>query len=228
MEYLFNLLFSVYGIVLSYIPKLFAGCLILVIGFIIASILKDLINIVFKYFRIDKWLETAKIARESEVKIWPQIISEIVRWSTIFIFLISAVEVWGVPKVGEVLNQLLGFIPNVFLAVIIGWIGLVTSKIVFNIVRHSIRGVGENEAVLLGNVGKYLILFFTVLIILTQLGVAADLVKILFTGIISMLAIALGLAFGLGGQDEAKQILRSLRNKFTSLSPTVKEKNPKA
>lgn len=220
MEYLFNLLSSIYIITVGYIPKLLAGILILTIGLIVASILKDLINIVFKYFRVDKWLETAKIAKESEIRIWPQIVSEIVRWSTIFIFLISAVEVWGVPKVGEVLNQLLGFIPNVFLAVIIGWIGLVTGKIVFNIVRHSIRGVGDHEALILGNIGKYLILFFTVLIILTQLGVAADLVKILFTGIISMLAIALGLAFGLGGQDEARRILKTVHEKFYSQTPS--------
>ncbi len=218
MENLITAINSVLVIIYAYIPKLFAGIIILLIGLIIASILKDLIAIVFKYFRIEKWLSTAKIAKEEEVKIWPQIVAELVRWTTIFIFLISAVEVWGVPKVGEVLNQLLNFLPNVFLAVVIGWVGLVAGKLGFNIVRHGVRGLGNNETFLLGNVAKYSIIFFTILIILTQLGVAADLVKILFTGIISMLALSFGLAFGLGGQDEARDILKTIHEKFESQS----------
>ncbi|OGG20605.1 hypothetical protein A3D03_05335 [Candidatus Gottesmanbacteria bacterium RIFCSPHIGHO2_02_FULL_40_13] len=218
MENLITAINSVLVIIYAYIPKLFAGIIILLIGLIIASILKDLIGIIFKYFRIEKWLSTAKIAKEEEVKIWPQIVAELVRWMTIFIFLISAVEVWGVPKVGDVLNQLLNFLPNVFLTVVIGWVGLVAGKLGFNIVRHGVRGLGNNETFLLGNVAKYSIIFFTILIILTQLGVAADLVKILFTGIISMLALAFGLSFGLGGQDEARRILKTIHEKFDSQS----------
>lgn len=229
MENLITAVNSVLVIIYAYVPKLFAGVIILLIGLIIASLLKDLIGVIFKYFRIEKWLSTAKIAREEDVKIWPQIVAELVRWTTIFVFLISAVEVWGVPKVGEVLNQLLNFLPNVFLTVIIGWAGLVAGKLGFNIVRHGVRGLGNNETLLLGNVAKYSIIFFTILIILTQLGVAADLVKILFTGIISMLALAFGLSFGLGGQDEARSILKSIHDKldFQSQSKELVKKDKK-
>ena len=66
----------------------------------------------------------------------------------------------------------------------------------------------------MGNIAKFAIYFFTSLIILTQLGVAADLVKILFTGIVAMVALSVGLAFGLGGQEEAKNILKLLRTRI--------------
>ena len=206
---------SVLGIILSYLPKLGAGLLVFFIGLVVASLLKDLITIIFKYFRISRWLETAGLVREKEIEVWPKIISELARWIVIFLFLMSAVEIWGVPKVGEVLNQLLLFLPNVFVAVIIGLAGLVAARFASDIVRHGVKGLGVKESFLLATIARYSIIFFTALIILTQLGVAADLVKILFTGIVSMLALAFGLAFGIGGQDEARNILKNLRQKIS-------------
>lgn len=201
---------TIVSVVSTYVPKLVAGLLILVIGLIIASLVRDLIRLFFKYVKIEKWLEAAGVAKEKEIAIWPNLLAELVRWTTIFIFLMSAVEVWGVPKVADVLNELLLFLPNVFVAVVIGWIGLVAAKFSFNIVRHSVQGLGDREALILGSIARYAIVFFTILIILTQLGVAADLVRILFTGIVGMLALAGGLAFGLGGKDEAAKLLKQL------------------
>lgn len=205
---------SVVFIISAFIPKLIAGSLIIFIGLILASLIKDFIIILFKYFRIEKWLQSAGLVQKDEVVVWPNLISEVIRWIIIFIFLMSAIDVWGIPKVADLLNQLLLFLPNVFVAVVIGWIGLISARFVFDIVRHSLSGVGRREALVLGNIAKYSILFFTALIVLTQLGVASELVKILFTGIVSMVAIAFGLSFGLGGKDEAKRILESLREQI--------------
>jgi hypothetical protein len=201
-------------VISSYLPKLVAGFLVFFIGLVVASLVKDLIAIIFKYFRISRWLEVTGLVKEKEVAVWPKIIAEIARWIVIFFFLMSAVEIWGVPKVGEVLSQLLLFLPNVFVAVIIGLAGLIAARFTSDIVRHGVRGLGNKESLLLATIGRYSIIFFTTLIILTQLGVAADLVKILFTGIVAMLVLAFGLAFGLGGQEEAKNILKSLRYKI--------------
>jgi len=198
----------------SYVPKFIAGLLIFFIGLIIASLLKDLVRLVFKYFRVEKWLEAGGIVKGRDAEIWPNLLAELTRWTTIFVFLTSAVETWGVPKVGDVLNQLLLFLPNVFMAVVIGLIGLVIGRLASDIVRHSLGRLGEKEGLILGNVAYYAIVFFTALIILTQLGVAAELVKILFTGIVGMLALAFGLSFGLGGQDEAREILKKLRKRI--------------
>lgn len=205
---------SITYVISIFVPKLIAGIAILIIGLIIASMVRDLIKIVFRYLRIENWLENAGVVNAKEIKIWPNILAELVRWTIIFLFLMSAVETWAIPKVGDVLKELLLFFPNVFLAVIIGWIGLVAGRFSFDIVRHGIEGVGGKESIVLGNIAKFAIYFFTSLIILTQLGVAADLVKILFTGIVAMVALSVGLAFGLGGQEEAKNILKLLRTRI--------------
>ncbi|OGG16033.1 hypothetical protein A3D78_01355 [Candidatus Gottesmanbacteria bacterium RIFCSPHIGHO2_02_FULL_39_14] len=209
---------SILFVIVSFLPKFFAGLIILIIGIIIASLIRDFIKLIFRYLKLDRWLETAGLVRAREIQIWPNILAELARWTTIFIFLLSAVETWAIPKVGDVLNQLLFFLPNVFMAVVIGWIGLVTGRFSFDIVRHGIGGVGGKEAVILGNIAKFAIYFFTALIILIQLGVAADLVKILFTGLVAMLTLAFGLSFGLGGQDQARDILKRIRFKIEQQS----------
>ena len=224
IENLLNAASTIVFFISSYVPKLISGLLVLSIGVIVASLLKDLMNAVFQYFRIEGWLEKAGFGKPKEVHIWPQMLAELIRWTTIFIFLMSAVEIWDIPKVGDVINQLLMFLPNVFVSVVIGWVGLIAARFAYSIVRHGIKGLGKKETVLLGNIARYSIIFFTVLIILTQLGIAADLVKILFTGIIGMLALAGGLAFGLGGKEEARTIIQLLIKRLESSS----DKPPKS
>lgn len=205
---------TIFMMISSYVPKLIAGILLMLIGLVIASIVRDGIYLLFRYVRIDRWMESAGVVKQSEISMWPKIVAELSRWVIIFIFLMSAVEVWGVPKVADVLNQLLSFLPNVLVAVIIGWVGMVAARFAFDIVRHGVGGVEAKEEIILGNIARYAILFFTALVILTQLGVAAELVKILFTGIVAMIAGAFALAFGLGGRDEAAEILKKLRVKL--------------
>lgn len=216
---------SILFVISNFLPKFVAGLVILIIGIIVASLIRDLVKVVFKYVRLESWLESAGVIKAKEIQIWPKLLTELIRWTIIFLFLMSAVEIWSIPKVGDVLNQLLLFFPNVFLAVIIGWIGLVAGRFSFDIVRHGVDGVGGKESIILATIAKLAIYFFTSLIILSQLGVAADLVKILFTGIVGMLALAFGLSFGLGGQDEAKYILKMIRQRIELQSKISSQKD---
>lgn len=198
----------------AYFPQFLGGFLVLLIGLIAAAILHRVVIEFFKLVKVEKWLEQAKIAKAGEVKVWPNILAELIRWTTIILFLVPAVEAWGVPRVTEVLNQLLFYLPNVFVAVIIGLIGVVIANLTNDVVRQTVRNLGSTSANALGSFARYAILFFTILIVLNQLGVAAALIQTLFTGIVAMVALAGGLAFGLGGQEVARDILREIREKL--------------
>lgn len=198
----------------AYFPQFLGGLLILLIGLLMAAILHRIVIEFFRLVKIEKWLEQAKIAKAGEVKVWPDLLAELVRWATIILFLVPAVEAWGVPRVTEVLNQLLFYLPNVFVAVVIGLIGLVVANLTYDIVRQAAKNLGSTSANAIGGIARYAILFFTALVVLNQLGVAAALIQTLFTGIIAMLALAGGLAFGLGGQEVAKDILKGIQEKL--------------
>lgn len=198
----------------SYLPQFFAGLLILIVGLIIASALRHLVLVFFKVIKAEKWFEETTLISGKEVRVWPQVLAELVRWSTVILFLVPAVEAWGLPKATEVLNQLLLYLPNVLVSVFIAFVGLVVANLIYDIVRHAVRGVGGTQSVAMGTFARYTIIFFTALVVLNQLGVAADLIKILFTGIVAMLALAGGLAFGLGGKDMAQDVLKALKDKL--------------
>lgn len=215
MIYAFQtLVTSIITSVFVYLPRFFGGLLILFLGLILAAILKKGVIALFRVLRIEKWLEEAQVAKGKSVHVWVDLFAELVRWSIVVLFLIPAAETWGIPRVTSLLNQIILYLPNVFIAAIVGLVGAVAANFVADVIRHGSNALGSKSSNALASVAHYAIIFFTTLIILNQLGVASDLIRILFTGIVAMLAIAGGLAFGLGGKDIAGEILSNLRKKL--------------
>ena len=199
---------------INYLPDFFGGLIILILGLILSGILKKFLQTIFKFLRIDSLMQKTKLLDKAEVKVWEEVLLEILRWTVVILFLIPTLEVWGLSRATAVLNQLLFYIPNVIIAVVIGFVGLLSAKLIADLVRHSMTTIGSTSASALSVLTKGTITFFTILVVLNQLGVAQDLIRILFTGIVAMLAIAGGLAFGLGGKDLAKELLDELRKKL--------------
>lgn len=199
---------------INYLPDFFGGLIILVMGLILSGVIKKFLQTILRFLRIDALLQKTRLLDKSEVKIWEEVLLEIIRWTVVILFLIPTLEVWGLSRATTVLNQFLFYLPNVIVAVVIGFVGLLSANLVADVVKHSIDTIGTTSAKTLAVFAKGIITFFTCLIVLNQLGVAQDLIRILFTGIIAMLAIAGGLAFGLGGKDQAKELLDQLRKKL--------------
>lgn len=196
---------------IDFLPNFFGGLIILLIGLVIAAILKSVLTSVFRLVRLDRLLAKTKLAGQQQTKLWEDVLTEIVRWTVILLFLVPTLEVWGLQKATSVVNEFLLYIPNVFIAVVIGFIGVVLANLVSDVVRNGVRSMKGTSANALATLAKAAILFFTALVVLNQLGVAQDLVRILFTAIVGMLAIAGGLAFGLGGKEHAKDLLDELK-----------------
>lgn len=197
-----------------YLPQFIAGLLLLVVGLLISSLIKQVILGFFGLLKLEKWAKDVKLESTYDFKVWPEIFGELMRWTVLVLFLIAAVETWGIKRVGDVLNQLLIYLPNVFIAVVLGLVGVVVGNLVSDVVKHGSKGLGAHSAGAIATFARYSIFGFTALIVLHQLGVAADLIRILFTGFVAMVALAGGLAFGLGGQDTAHDILKGLKDKL--------------
>lgn len=198
----------------NYLPDFFGGLLIVLTGYFVATVLKKLLLAILAFSRIDSILNKTKLISQREVRLWEGVLAELVKWTVIILFLIPTLETWGLSKATEVLNQFLFYIPNVIVAVIIGFVGIVISNLSADLVRQSVKSAGDSASGSLAVFTRSTIMFFTILIMLNQLGVAQDLIRIFFTGIVTMLAIAGGLAFGLGGKEYAKEILDELKKKL--------------
>ena len=198
----------------NYLPDFFGGLLIVLTGYFVATVLKKLLLAILAFSRIDSLLNKTKLITLREVRLWEGVLAELVKWTVIILFLIPTLETWGLSKATEVLNQFLFYIPNVIVAVIIGFVGIVISNLSADLVRQSVKSAGDSASGSLAVFTRSTIMFFTILIMLNQLGVAQDLIRIFFTGLVTMLAIAGGLAFGLGGKEYAKEILDELKKKL--------------
>ena len=125
----------------SFVPKFIAGTIILLIGIVVASILKQVVVELFKALRIETFLRKYGVPEAKEEFNWTNILAEIVRWFVIIVFLIPTADVWGLPQIVVVLNTFLFYLPNVFVAAIIALVGFVFARLAHDIVLASTKGI---------------------------------------------------------------------------------------
>lgn len=198
----------------TFIPNILAGIVILLIGIILGSIVKRIVVEVLNALKIDSYLKKYGVPEAKREFSWTNILAEIARWFVIILFLIPTAEVWGLPQVTTILNSFLLYLPNVFVAAIIGLVGLVFARLAHDVVLGSTREISPDASQAIAASARWAIIIFVMLAVLNQLGVARDLIRILFTGFVAMVSIAGGIAFGLGGQTSAREVLESLKKSF--------------
>jgi len=200
---------------IGFIPALVGGLIVLIIGLVAGAVVYRIIIGVLKALQIERFLAKYGLVKVEGHDIeWPEILAEIARWSIIVVFLIPAFQAWRLDAVNTVLNRVVLYIPNVIVAVVLAIIGLVFAKLGYKIAYSSGRSLGKDLAHTVGLVAQWAITIFVAFLVLHQLGVAQELLRILFAGLVAMVAVAGGLAFGLGGQGVARDLLDSALSRF--------------
>lgn len=197
----------------AFLPNFVGGVIILLIGIILASIVKKIVIEILNALKIEIYLRKYGVPEAKNEFSWVNILAEITRWFVIILFLIPTAEIWGLPQITTILNTFLLYLPNVFVAAIIGLVGLVFARLAADIILASTKGLSISASRTIASIVRVSVTIFVLLAVLNQLGVAQELIRILFTGFVAMFALAGGIAFGLGGQDNAKQILDAVRKK---------------
>lgn len=201
----------------SFLPGLIGAIIIVVVGLAIASVVAKLVEKVIKMLRIDNVIAT--VQHEIQGKPGHEIrasvlLREIVRWFIIFVFLIAASETIGLKQLSTFLNSILLYIPNIIVAVIILTISLMLGKYVSEFVMDSEAVANRFQPRLISAIAKWAIFIFGTLAALLQLGIAPSLINSIVIGIVAAASLAAGLAFGLGGRNEAEQMLKKFREKM--------------
>jgi hypothetical protein len=132
------------------------------------------------------------------------LIGEIVKWFVFLIFVELAAQALGIVAISALLHSIILWIPNLIVALLILFIAALAAQFVGRLVRGSSR----RNAGFLGSLTEYGIIALAAVVALNQLGIGAVFVDILFAAVIAALALAAGLAFGLGGRNVASQIWR--------------------
>ncbi len=198
----------------AFFPNFLIGVVLLIIGVIVATIVKRIVIEILNALKIETYLKRYGIPEAKKDFTWTNILAEIARWFVIILFLIPTADIWGLPQITVVLNTFLLYLPNVFAAAILGLVGLVFARLASDVVLASTRTLSPDASRTIASITRMAITIFVLLAVLNQLGVAQDLVRILFTGVVAMIALAGGIAFGLGGRDAAKDTIEQARKKL--------------
>ena len=213
------------NLVLTFIPKLIGFLVILLVGWIVASLVSKAVVFLLRKIGFDNMSNRIGLSRMEQrmgMRLDPAgVLGKVVYWFLFLIFLIPAVNSLGLTSVSNILNSIIAYIPNVFVAIIVLFLGTLLATFVADIVRGAMGSANVGSPSIFANIARWAIIGFAALIALEQLNIAPSLMNILFTAIIGALAIAFGLAFGLGGQDTARRLLARGENTATNAAAQV-------
>ncbi len=213
-----------FSMVLSAIPRILAFVIIVAIGWFVSSLLAKAVLGLLRAIRFDELMQRSGLS-EFMAKMGTGvdsagIVAGIVKWIVRVVVLLVAFDTLGLPAVSDVMRQLLLWLPNLVVAIFVLFIGGIAARALGNIVRGATAEGGFSNPETLANVSRTAVWSFAVVVAINQLGIATNLINTLFTGFVGALAIALGLAFGLGGRDLASRTLENWYDQAQDAKPT--------
>lgn len=206
--------------VISFIPNLIVAVVILCIGWAIGALISKGISHFMKMIKFDDALERAGFAdlvRRSGLNLNSgHFVGGLVKYFVIVVFLIASFDVLGLTQVTAFLQQVVvGYLPQLIIAVLILLVGGVVGDVLSRVVTASSRAANVAQANFLGVVSKWAVWVFAVLVALSQMGIAGAFIQTLFTGFVVAVSLALGLSFGLGGQEAAGRAISKVQEKMS-------------
>ena len=201
--------------VLAAIPNIFAAALVLVVAYVVAKVVAGLLTNLLAGIGFDRVLERIGLAK-AEAKAGGRTPSQIVGYLLIVAVLLFAVveslSLIGFDSLANLVTDFLLFSGNVILGLIIIGFGLFLA----NIAANAVKAAGPPQAGLLGITTRIAIIVLAVAMGMDQMGVASDIINIAFGIVVGSIAIAVAVAFGIGGREVAAQLVREWTDSITS------------
>jgi hypothetical protein len=211
--------------VLSAIPRIIGFVVVLIVGWLIASLLARGVQALLHAVKFNDLARRSGFADFVE-KMGVRddasgVIASIVKWFVRLITLVVAFDTLGLPAVSNVFNQLLFWLPNLIVALVVLVIGGLAANALSRLVRGATAEAGFSNPETLETVTKVAVWGFAIVVAVNQLGIATTLINTLLIGLVGALALAFGLAFGLGGRDRAAQVLDTMGRSAQRAGPKL-------
>ncbi len=212
----------------GFLPALIGALIVLIAGWLISGLLANLIERGLKAVGFERAVEHSGIGdfiRRSGTKMTTSgIIAMLVKYFIFLIFVQAAANIIGIPQLTEIINRIILYIPNVIIAMAIIIIGTLIARFLSGLVRSSVSELGVGSPNLLATLTQYIVIGFSVIAAIDQLGIAATLINTLLIGLIGSVALAVGLSFGLGGREVAAQITQKWYDGSQTLANAARQR----
>ena len=201
---------------LTFIPQLVVAIAILLIGWIVGWIAERALIAIFRALPfLDEALRNVgleEVTKRAGMRInLGKFFGTISKVFVIFIFLVASLDILGLESVNQFLiGRVLDYIPNVASAALVMVIGLIIANFVSNLIAGASRAAKVDGGIA-AKITKWSIVVLSVLVAVGELGIANEIIQSMIVGVIAATSLALGLAFGLGGQQAASEFIDRVR-----------------
>jgi hypothetical protein len=214
------------------IPKVLAFAVILIVGWFLATLIARGVEGILRAVKFNELAARSGFAgfvRNIGVRSdSAQFLALVAKWFVRLIVLVVAFDALGLPAVSDVLRQLLLWLPNLAVGVVVLVVGGLLANAAAGVVRGATATAGFRHPELIAAVTRTAVWVFAIIVAVNQIGIAQELVNTLFMGTVALIVLALGLSFGLGGREVAAQLLRRWYDEAQQHAPKMREAADKA
>jgi len=200
-------------------PKILGAIIVFIIGWFVSKWLGDIIKRFFEKTRINAVVKRIgwedNLSRAGINLNLPKILGEFIRWCVFILFLILVAEILALPQFSQFLISVVGYLPNIFIAVLIFFLALFAVDFSQKVFIASREKEGITYSKILARTLETSIWVLAVLAILYQLKIVPALILSIFIAFLVLIVLVLGISFGLAGKDLAKKILDELKDKIS-------------
>ena len=210
---------NLWTVFIGFLPKLIGALIVFFIGWAIAVGIGQGVARLVRAGKLDNLLMrmgAEKSFSRAGLKVDSgKFIGEVVKWFLIIAFLLAASDILGLGEVSNFLRSVLGYLPNIVISVIILVLGVLTANFLQRVtIASAVHSLGNSTSKMIASVVRWAVLIFAIFAALGQLQIAPSFIQIVLTGVVAMLAIAGGLAFGLGGKEAAADCIRKAKDEI--------------
>jgi hypothetical protein len=202
---------------INFVPKLLAVVVILFFGWVIAKIVRTAVKRVLELIQFDKFAQKSGLEafmNSGSVNVTLSgIISQVMYWLVIIMFVITGANTLGLSEVANLLHDLASYLPRIILAILVMIFGTLLARFINRLVFAWLHSIKFESALVVSTSVEYGIQILALFVALEQLGIGVQLIHSLFVIVFGAIFLALALAFGLGGREWAAKVIEKLSNK---------------
>lgn len=206
--------------VLSVLPLILGALIVFIVGLIVASILELAVTRIVRSIKLDNLLIRTGVEeylKRGGLKVdTGKFFGKIVYWFVVIAFVLAASDILKFYAFSNFLKEILLYIPNIIIAALIIVVTVIVANFLRGLIRASVAGAKLEGVNFLGSLVWWVMIIFGLLTAFVQLGIAGNVFNIILSGLVVMIAVAGGIAFGLGGKDYASHLISKLKEQFES------------
>jgi hypothetical protein len=210
------------------LPRIVGALTALVVGVVLAKLIRGLVWRVLHAIAFSKFVSRTPLQfalqNENLGEKIEDSIANTFYWLSVLVVIYIMVAILGLGSVTVVLEKILGYIPNVISAMFIVLFGVLVAGWVESLVKGAVRAIDQRTSRLAGKIASYFVVSLATITALSELGIAAEFLTIIFIGFVAMLSLGFGLALGLGGKAVVEKVLLNWYEKNLPSAPKAKRK----